>query len=283
MPTRIEISPENSALEVGKTFGFSASYYDSLGNKVTSTVFDWQSSDDNVAAIDANGLVSGITPGQVHITARANNSASDPALLTVVIDPAQVAKVVVQPDSANLSAGQTVQFTAAAVNLNSETISGKTFTWRSSNTSVATVNNSGLATALAPGSANIIATTDGIDSSPAIVQVAGGVRTGTFVKRPGTSYTVSGTAILDEQTDGSLVLKFGSDFSTSSGPGLYVYLATTNQVGSTSLEVARLKSTRGEQSYDLPATVKIDSYNWAIIHCKPFNVTFGYAELKREP
>lgn len=136
MPARIEITPESAALEVGKTLGLSASYYDNQGNKVASTVFEWQSSDANIAAVDANGLASGIMPGQVRIQAHANNITSDPALLTVVVDPTQVAKVIVQPDSATLNIGQTVQFSASALNLKDEAVSGKAFSWRSSNTAM---------------------------------------------------------------------------------------------------------------------------------------------------
>jgi hypothetical protein len=68
--------------------------------------------------------------------------------------------VVVTPDSATLAyMGETVQFTARALDENGSEIVGLTFTWTSSNESCATVNSSGLVTAVSSGTSTITATT----------------------------------------------------------------------------------------------------------------------------
>ncbi|MGH7457397.1 MAG: DM13 domain-containing protein, partial [bacterium] len=74
--------------------------------------------------------------------------------------------------------------------------------------------------------------------------------------------------------------KFGSDFSSSSGPGLEVFLSTTNTVGANSRNLGRLQSTSGAQNYNVPSGIAFNTYSWVIIHCVPFNVTFGYAQLR---
>jgi hypothetical protein len=280
VPARITISPNATAIQVGNTVSFQGTYYDSLGNSVAVTAFQWTSSNPAIAAVDANGLALGKQPGQVRIVASARGVSSDPALLTVVADPNQVARVAVTPDSGKIRVGGTLQFTAVARNLNGDAIAGKTFTWRSSDPTVAGINNNGLATAIKPGRVNIVATADGVDSSPARLEVLGQSRTGMFTRRPGTSYSVSGTATLEQRSDGSLILSFGNDFACSNGPGLEVFLSTTNVVSPSSRNLGRLQRTSGAQSYNVPAGVTLTSYNWVIIHCVPFNVTFGYAQLQ---
>ena len=157
---------------------------------------------------------------------------------------------------------------------------GKVFSWRSSDPSIATIDNTGLVTTIIPGTVDIIASTDGIDSLPALLKVLGESRTGMFMKKPGTSYTVSGTAILERLEDGSLLLQFGSDFFASSGPGLHVFLSTTNGINSSSLDLGDLKMNSGGQRYPLSGVIDPETFNWVVIHCVPFNVTFGFAELK---
>ena len=77
-----------------------------------------------------------------------------------------VASVMVAPAGLTLTAlGMTVQLTATALDASGNTISGKTFTWVSVPTTIATVNSSGVVTAVANGSATVTATTDGIDGT----------------------------------------------------------------------------------------------------------------------
>ena len=86
--------------------------------------------------------------------------------------PPQVASVVLTPASATLvSLGETVQLAASARDGSGNPMSGKTFTWSSSDGGVATVSSSGLVTAVTNGSTTITATTGGV-SGTASVSVA---------------------------------------------------------------------------------------------------------------
>ena len=68
--------------------------------------------------------------------------------------PPVVASVVVTPPADTLlSLGETVQLTASARDASGNPISGKVFTWSSSDASCATVNSSGLVTAAGNGAA----------------------------------------------------------------------------------------------------------------------------------
>src|SRR5207302_720893 len=104
------------------------------------------------------GLVSGVTPGSATITATSEGK-SGTSSVTVTNVP--VASVDVTPPSASVQAGQTVQLTGTPRVAGGNPLSGRTVTWSSSNTSVATVSNSGLVSAVTPGSATITAASEG--------------------------------------------------------------------------------------------------------------------------
>ena len=86
----------------------------------------------------------------------------DPNLVVVTVQ--------VTPATDTLNAlGLTRQLTATAANASGGPISGKTFTWTSSDSTVATVNVSGLTTAVDNGTATITATVDGIAGAATLV------------------------------------------------------------------------------------------------------------------
>jgi hypothetical protein len=105
-------------------------------------------------------------------------------------------------------------------------------------------------------------------------------RTGSFVGLNG--YDAEGTATLSFNSS-DLVLELGSDFSVSSGgAGLFLYLSNTPTgplTPSNSVEISSLASINGAQSYTLDPSIGIDDYQYVIVHCRPFNIPFGRAEL----
>ena len=77
-----------------------------------------------------------------------------------------VVSVTVTPSSGTLDAvGASVQFTAQAKDGSGTPVSGRSVTWASSNTAIATLSTTGLATAVSPGTAAITATVDGVAGS----------------------------------------------------------------------------------------------------------------------
>ncbi|HSA55511.1 MAG TPA: Ig-like domain-containing protein [Gemmatimonadaceae bacterium] len=74
-----------------------------------------------------------------------------------------MATVTVTPSPIQLTAvGATAQLTATARSAEGDILAGRSFVWSSSNTSVATVNESGVVSAVANGSASISASTSGV-------------------------------------------------------------------------------------------------------------------------
>src|SRR5205085_6751393 len=85
------------------------------------------------------------------------------ALLTVTVVP--VASVAVSLNLSSLTTGQTTQAAAVTEDASGNVLTGRTVTWSSSNTAVATVSGAGVVTAAAQGTANIIATSEGKSGS----------------------------------------------------------------------------------------------------------------------
>lgn len=95
-----------------------------------------------------------------------------------------IARIEVSPPTATIDAGAKQQFTARAFDANNVEISGVIFFWESSNTAVATIDQTGLATSSSPGTTEIRASARGVQSAPAVLTVRA-------IERILTSITVS--------------------------------------------------------------------------------------------
>ena len=147
--------PMATLMAIGETVQLSASVLDENGQPITGAVVTWQSSDEQVAMVNAQGLVTAVENGAAVITAR-SGSASQTANVTV----AQSAeKIVIEPAMPTLtSIGQTVQLKAQVLDRNDNPVADATVTWTSGNESVAVVSPEGLVTAVKSGSVLITAT-----------------------------------------------------------------------------------------------------------------------------
>lgn len=69
------------------------------------------------------------------------------------------------------------------------------------------------------------------------------------------------------------------NFSTSNGPDLKVYLSQ-QAVPNNFIKLGDLKSTNGNQVYDIIEMPDLTKYKYVLIHCERFNHLYGSAELK---
>ena len=84
---------------------------------------------------------------------------------------ANVASVVILPSKASVFVGYTTQLMATGYDGSSTSIPGVTFTWTSSDASIASVDSTGIVTGKAQGQATITASANGVTSSPVTVAV----------------------------------------------------------------------------------------------------------------
>jgi uncharacterized protein YjdB len=130
-----------------------------------SPTYTYSSSNSAIASVSAAGNVSFHGVGSCVITVTASTHPNNPFLVPVlVVGPPTVVlpvtRVEVTPASASLFRQETQQLSAQAFNPDGPV--SKTFTWASSDPSIASVDASGRVTAKALGNAYIYATADGI-------------------------------------------------------------------------------------------------------------------------
>src|SRR5438309_3109899 len=161
----VTISPAPASVQVGQTLQLTATPKDSAGGILVGRTVTWASGNPSIATVSPSGQVTGAAPGAAPITATSEGK-SGTATLTVTTVP--VASVPLSPATATVLVGQTLQLTATPKDSAGGTLTGRTVTWKSGNTGVATVSSSGQVTGVAPGSATITATSEGKTSTAAI-------------------------------------------------------------------------------------------------------------------
>jgi Electron transfer DM13 len=90
------------------------------------------------------------------------------------------------------------------------------------------------------------------------------------------AHPVSGTAKVYTSPSGNKL--YLQNFSTDNGPDLKVYLSKDISANDF-IDLGKIKSTNGNQLYDLPAITNLNTYKYVLIWCKQFSVLFGNAPL----
>ncbi|MCY4399689.1 MAG: Ig-like domain-containing protein [Gemmatimonadetes bacterium] len=157
-PTAVTVSPATSELTaLGATVQLTAEVRDQSGQVMAAAVA-WSSSSTTVATVGTSGLVTAAGNGTATITATAG-TVSGTATVTVV---QQVSAVEITPDSAFVLPGTTLQLAAEAQDANGHAVAGSEFAWTSGDTTLATVDGSGLVTGIALGVVEVLATSSGV-------------------------------------------------------------------------------------------------------------------------
>jgi uncharacterized protein YjdB len=151
----IQLDATEATLNEGATLQLNATVApESADNKI----LQWTSSDNSVATVDETGKVSAIAQGSVLITATATDGSGVTATCTIKVVK-QVATIQLDASEATLNEGATLQLNAVVA---PESADNKALQWSSSNTAVATVDETGTVSAISQGSVLITATsTDG--------------------------------------------------------------------------------------------------------------------------
>lgn len=157
----ISVAPANLTLAAGNQQQFAATGNWSGGVQVNITSFvTWTSSAPSVASVSSTGLTQAVTQGVTTITA-SYGSVSRGA--TVSVTPPALTAITVTPGNSSSPLGAYEQFTAVLSYSDGSTKDTTTsVTWSSSAATVATINASGLASALASGSTTITATAESV-------------------------------------------------------------------------------------------------------------------------
>ncbi len=98
-------------------------------------------------------------------------------------------------------------------------------------------------------------------------------------------HPTKGTATVLKTAGGKRTLRL-TNFETSNGPDVHVYLIAANDATDNDtvtkagfIELGSLKGNIGDQNYDLPTDADLNKYKAVTIWCKRFSVNFGTAPL----
>lgn len=173
---QIQVSPAVSRLSaLGDTLRLVAEAVDAKGSGVTDVDITWSSGDDAVASVDSTGLVTATADGTATITAHGGGMRG---AAEVTVAQLAVALDVVPASLALLALGDTLRLVALGLDANDNEMVGLSVEWTSKNDAVASVDSTGLVTAVRTGSTDVFAATGELNDSAGvtIAQLATEVR-----------------------------------------------------------------------------------------------------------
>ena len=159
----VPILTMHSTMQLDATGNYSSGLTPDLTNDVI-----WDSSNPSVA-ICKTGVVTGLADGTTDITETLNGITSQSLTITVI----SLSSIVVAPAvPVALAVGATQQFIVTGINWDGSTADiSSQVTWASDTPAAATISSTGLAAAMAIGTANITASMSGITSRPITINV----------------------------------------------------------------------------------------------------------------
>lgn len=165
----VEVTPPTVTLEaLGATAQLEAEVRDGNGQPMDVPVA-WSSSNTGVATVSATGLVTAVSNETVTITATGPGGVRGTAEVTVRQVPVSLE---LDPATATLTAiGATQTFVPRGEDANGHAVTVGAFTWESSDPSKVTVDQNGVATAVAEGEAIVITARSGSIAGSATVDV----------------------------------------------------------------------------------------------------------------
>ena len=194
----IQVTPSYPTVPVGVTQAFKAvgTFTDNSTADITADV-TWASAASSVATVNGSGVATAVSAGTSNITATCAVVAVCQALngsATLNVTAAALVSIAVTPENPNVAKGVTQQFTATGTYTDgTQSALTSQATWVSATPAIATINASGLASAVATGSSGITATFSGVTSTAVTLTVTAATLTSIQISAPGVSL-VQGTS-----------------------------------------------------------------------------------------
>ena len=129
-----------------------------------------ENSNESVASVNQNGLITGKKAGKTTITATSKLDESKTATIEVTVFEKAIDKVKVEPEFSNIEVGKSKQLTITITGNNLEP-NDKQINWHSSDSTIASVDQTGLVKAQSQGNATITATSELDNTKTATAEV----------------------------------------------------------------------------------------------------------------
>ncbi|HSG81991.1 MAG TPA: Ig-like domain-containing protein [Gemmatimonadota bacterium] len=189
----VTVSPDSLVLVIGESAQLTATLRDSSGATLSGRSVLWSSSDITVATVSQAGLATGVTAGDIEITASSEGIDGSVDLRVVTV---RIGSVTVEPDSFALVEGDTVRLTATVRDTAGVLVTDREIQWSTSDSLIAKVDTSGLVDGIEIGTGVITASVDGVTDSALVTvtpatpfdQVSAGLRHVCAVTSNGAAY-----------------------------------------------------------------------------------------------
>ncbi|HTT28254.1 MAG TPA: Ig-like domain-containing protein [Solirubrobacteraceae bacterium] len=190
----VVVTPATASVAVGSGTQLSATPKDSSGTPVTGRVATWTSTDSTTATVNGSGSVHGVRAGATTIIATIDGFSGTANVTVTSTTTSRTASVVVTPATASIAVGSGTQLTATPKDSAGNPLSGRPVIWRSTDSTTASVNGSGLVQGVRAGTATVIATIDGFSGAASVTVTATTTsRTASVVVTPATASVAVGS------------------------------------------------------------------------------------------
>jgi len=271
----VVVAPDTFTIQDGRTRQLTATLRDADGALLTGRVVTWTSLDAARATVNASGLVTGgAAAGTARIVATSEGVA-DTSVATVTLRAVQTVTTASARDSAFV--GDSVLFTAVAVDAAGDTITGRAVTWTSLNSGIATVSTAGWVRGVAGGIAQIRATIGGVQSALDTLRVLAPVNTVTVT--PANPQVVRNDSLQLTSTlrDASNVVVTGRPVAWSSSDTGVARVSATGRVFGRRSGTATITATSEGRSGGTTVTVPADVATVTVAPATA-NVQLGYTQ-----
>ena len=213
----VAITPSNPSITAGSTTQFTetATYTDGSTGSLNSTTV-WTSSNPAILSIDTNGLATAYATNAPTTVTLTGVTGTTTSTVNVTVNPAgtgpvaTLTSILVEPTSTHAAAGTPVQFSAVGVYSDGSTSDlSSAVSWSTSNASEASISSTGLASAIAPGTVAVTATSSvstGALANQATLVVTGATLASVAISPSGASFpfgTVQPFTLTGYFSDGS--------------------------------------------------------------------------------
>lgn len=229
--TSVSITPRTAQLEAGKTLTLVETV---LPEDATDKSVSWSSTDEKVATVDENGLVTAVAGGKCNIVCKSNSS--DISVSCSITVTQKVSGVSLEPTSTEIYNTQSIKLSAEVI---PSTATDKTLLWSTDDAAVATVSSTGVVTGIKEGTAVItVKTVDGGFEAQCVVTVrqktdVTGIKLNTTVVslNKGMTYALDATVSPSNASNKSVIWKSNASYIASvSADGLVTAVGTGRAV-----------------------------------------------------
>jgi uncharacterized protein YjdB len=247
----VSLTLPSPTLEEGLTEQATAMPMDANGAPLPDRLVEWESSNSAIASVNETGMISAVSLGTATIVAKSEGARGQGRLDVIARAPINVASVAVALSAASIVVGQTTNATATLRDAAGNTLTGRAISWSSSNAGIASVNGSGVVTAVSAGTANIAATSEGQNGSAALTVTAptparvasvtvspanAGMTVGqtqqlTATLRDANNNVLTGRAVTWTSSNAAVATTSASGLVTAQGSGSATITATSDGIG----------------------------------------------------